>query len=191
MSVYKELNDIELMEKISKYDSRAIEELYNRYSALLYTLIKKISNNEKLAENILVKVFAIVWRKIDHFESAQGNVYGWLVTLARNCAVDELRRSRSVVGKLDDYDDDYENFFIIPEISPKTDKLDFETATRFKDNVETALSRLTDAQKYVIHLAYYEGYNLEEIADKLNIPVETVRNKISTAIQNLKDQLST
>jgi len=179
------------MEKISKYDSRAIEELYNRYSALLYTLIKKISNNEKLAEDILVKVFAIVWRKIDHFESAQGNVYGWLVALARNCAVDELRRSRSVVGKLDDYDDDYEDFFIIPEISSKTDKLDFETATRFKASVETALSRLTDAQKYVIHLAYYEGYNLEEIADKLNIPVETVRNKISTAIQNLKDQLST
>lgn len=191
MSVYQELNDIELMEKISKYDSRAIEELYNRYSALLYTLIKKISNNEKLAEDILVKVFAIVWRKIDHFESAQGNVYGWLVALARNCAVDELRRSRSVVGKLDDYDDDYEDFFIIPEISSKTDKLDFETATRFKASVETALSRLTDAQKYVIHLAYYEGYNLEEIADKLNIPVETVRNKISTAIQNLKDQLST
>lgn len=191
MNSYQELNDIELMEKISKYDSRAIEELYNRYSALLYTLVKKISNDEKLTEDILVKVFSIIWRKIDHFESAQGNVYGWLVTLTRNYAVDQLRRSRMVAGQLDDYDDDYEDFFILPTLSPKTDKIDFETAQRFKPSVETALSRLTDAQKYVIHLAYYEGYNLEEIADKLNIPVETVRNKILTAMQNLKDQLST
>lgn len=102
-----------------------------------------------------------------------------------------ITKIKNGCSQLDDYDDDYEDFFILPTLSPKTDKIDFETAQRFKPSVETALSRLTDAQKYVIHLAYYEGYNLEEIADKLNIPVETVRNKILTAMQNLKDQLST
>ena len=55
--------------------------------------------------------------------------------------------------------------------------------------VEGALEKLSDAQKYVIHLGYYEGYTLNEIADLLNIPLETVRKKVMMAIRNLKDHL--
>lgn len=69
------------------------------------------------------------------------------------------------------------------------DTLDIKTAFKVKDKVEKALARLTDAQKYVIHLAYYDGYTLDEIADKLNIPVETVRTKVLTAMHSLRDNL--
>ena len=63
------------------------------------------------------------------------------------------------------------------------------TALKIKPKIEEALEKLTDAQKYVIHLSYYEGYTLNEIAEKLNIPIETVRMKINAALHNLKDNL--
>ena len=177
------------MKKISTYDSRAIEELYNRYSPILYTLIKKIAPSEEVAEELLSNVFTIIWKKSDKFDFKSGNVYTWLITLARNRAVDHLRRTRSINSDIEKYDEDYEDYFILPTLSKKIDKVDYQTALSFRPIMEKALSRLTDAQKYVIHLAYYEGYSLEEIADKLNIPVETVRTKIMTALKNLQEHL--
>lgn len=189
LSKYVELTDIELMQRISKYDSRALEELYERYNDLLYTLVKKIAPDELTAENLLVEIFAIIWKNIEKFDFETGNVYTWIVTLARNRAVESLRRSRDSSSTLDFYDDDFENLYIIPYLSRDIDTLDIKTAFKVKDKVEKALARLTDAQKYVIHLAYYDGYTLDEIADKLNIPVETVRTKVLTAMHSLRDNL--
>ena len=84
--------DIELMQRVSSNDSKALEVFYNRYSSLLYTLIKKIVSEEKTAEDILSEIFVIIWRKVDQFDFNTGNVYTWLVTLARNKAVDSLKR---------------------------------------------------------------------------------------------------
>ena len=58
-----------------------------------------------------------------------------------------------------------------------------------KLNIEKALSKLTDAQKYVIHLSYYEGYTQNEISEKLKIPLLTVKSKVKIALNNLKDNL--
>ena len=67
------------------------------------------------------------------------------------------------------------------------DSLDFNTAFTIKPKIEKSLAKLTDTQKYVLHLAYYEGYTIDEIADKLNVPVETVRGKVMTALHSLRD----
>ena len=189
MSKYVELTDLELMQRISKYDSRALEELYERYCDLLYTLIKKIAPDEVTAESILVEVFAIIWKNIEKFDFETGNVYTWIISLARNRAVESLRRNRDSTSTLDFYDEEYEQKFIIPFLSKDIDTLDIKTAFKVKDKVEKALARLTDAQKYVIHLAYYDGYTIDEIAEKLNIPVETVRTKVLTAMHSLHDNL--
>ncbi len=191
MSKFKALTDLELMQEIANFESRALEELYERYSPLLYTIIKKISPDEQTTRQILIEVFVIIWRKISKFDFASGNVYTWLVTLTRNKSVDHLRRTRTSLNSLDFYDDEYEDFYIVPTFAQDIDSLDLETVMTIKPKVERALSKLTDTQKYVLHLAYYEGYTIDEIADKLNVPVETVRSKILTALQNLKDYLIT
>jgi RNA polymerase sigma-70 factor (ECF subfamily) len=190
MSRFKELTDLELMREIASFESRALEELYERYSSLLYTVIKKIAPDQKTAEKILVELFVIIWRKVDKFDFTHGNIYCWLVTLARNKAVDTLRRGRSSSNTTQFYDEDFENYFIIPTLPQDIDSLDLKTVTALKPKIEKALSRLTDTQKYVLHLAYYEGYTIDEIADKLNVPIETVRSKVLTALQNLKDNLN-
>ena len=189
LSKFKEMSDLELMREISRYESRALEELYDRYSPLLFTLIKKIAPNQTIAEDILADVFVIIWRKISKFDFNTGNVYTWLVTLARNKAIDFVRRERTAGQTVQLYDDEYEDYFIIPTFDKSIDSLDFKTATALKPNIERALSKLTDTQKYVLHLAYYEGYTIDEIADKLNVPIETVRLKVMNALHSLRDYL--
>ena len=189
MSKYKEFSDIELMQEIANFESRALEELYDRYSQLLYTIIKKIAPNKTAADQILTDVFVIIWRKAGKQESKIDNVFSWLVTLARNKAIDSLRRGRSAATTLQAYNDEYEDYFILPTFPPDMDNLDFNTAFSLKPKIEKALSKLTDTQKYVLHLAYYEGYTIDEIADKLNVPIETVRNKVMTALMSLRDHL--
>ena len=189
MSKFKDVSDLELMHEISQFESRALEELYDRYSSLLYTIIKKISPDQVTVEQILIEVFVIIWRKAQKFDFNSGNVYAWLVTLTRNKAVDTLRRERLADGAVQFYDDDYENYFILPAFAKEMDTLDFHTALTIKPKIEKSLSKLTDTQKYVLHLAYYEGYTIDEIADKLNVPLETVRGKVMTALFSLRDYL--
>ena len=192
--------DIELMQRVSSNDSKALEVLYNRYCSLLYTLIKKIVREEKTAEDILSDIFVIIWRKAGQFDFNSGNVYTWIVTLARNKAVDSLKRLRVPENNLparqsggnqdvEIYNDAYENRYIIPHLSNYIDPLDIRTAFSIRDDVESALNKLTDAQQYVIYLAYYEGLTQKEIADKLNIPLPTVKSKIKIALGNFRENL--
>lgn len=188
MTVNTATTDIELMQRVASNDSKALEALYNRYSSLLYTLVKKMVTDENLAEEVLTDVFVIIWRKVNLFDFKTSNVYTWLVTLARNKAADSARRSRGG-GDLPNYTDEFENKYILPRLSPVIDPLDIKTALGIKSNIEGALNKLTDAQQYVIYLAYYEGLTQKEIAAKLNIPVPTIKSKIKIALNNLKDYL--
>lgn len=190
MSVkYSDFSDSELMQKVSQLDSRALEALYNRYSPILYTLVKKIVGDQKLAESVLVDVYVLIWTKIGFYNQDSGNAYCWLINLARNKAVDTLRRAKPDQFENYEYTDEYENYFIIPRLSPEIDPLDLATALQIKGNIEEALHKLTDAQQYVIYLAYYEGLSQNEIAAKLKIPVQTVKSKVQIALTNLKDNL--
>jgi RNA polymerase sigma-70 factor (ECF subfamily) len=189
LNTYSSQTDIELFQKIITGDSLALEALYDRYSPLLYTIIKKIVVKEEIAEEILSDVFEIIWKKTDQFNISTENVYAWSVTLSRNKAIDYVRRNRIPNPLAEQYDEEYENNFIIPKLSLKIDSLDYETAKKVKVNIEKALSKLTDAQKYVIHLSYYEGYTQKEISEKLKIPLSTVKSKVKIALNNLKDNL--
>ncbi|MCF8263564.1 MAG: sigma-70 family RNA polymerase sigma factor [Melioribacteraceae bacterium] len=177
------------MEKVKARESRALEELYERYSPLIYTLVKKILGDIDLTNKTLIEIFTIIWRKAEKSSAAKGNIYAWLIQLTRNKAVDIARRSRDNEFSQVPYDDEYEDFFIIPTFSEKMDSLDIATAMEIRLNIEKALAKLTDTQKYVIHLAYYDGFTLDEISKKLSLPVETLRTKVMTALHALRDNL--
>jgi RNA polymerase sigma-70 factor, ECF subfamily len=182
------LTDAEIMLKVAGYDSKALEQLYDRYSPILYTLIKKIVTEKESAEEILSDVFVIVWRQIDQFDFKTNNVYTWLVTLARNKAIDVLNRK---VGKLmPEYDDEYEKEHIVPKLSPEIQALELKEVMHKKEKLEKALNGLTDAQKYVLDLSYYGGMDLAEIAGKMNIPAGTVKSKLQVAFGNLMQKVS-
>ena len=189
MSVNTPSTDSELMQRVHVNDSKALEALYNRYSPLLYTLIKKIVIDEEVAKDVLSDVFVIIWRKIDLFDFNSNNAYTWIVTITRNKAIDTIRRAKNS-SEMVPYSEEYENKEIIPKLSQTFVPLDLEAANKIKDGIEAALDKLTDAQQFVINLAYYEGLTQKEIAERLKIPVPTVKSKIKIALSNLKDNLN-
>jgi len=131
----------------------------------------------------------IIWRKVNHFDFEDGNVYTWLITLARNKAVDTIRVKRTGV-ETQPYSDEYENKFILPVLKPGGKTIELKDALNKTVKIQKAMEELTDAQQYVIHLAYFEGLTESEIAAKLNIPISTVKSKIRIALTNLKENLS-
>jgi RNA polymerase sigma-70 factor (ECF subfamily) len=182
------MTDGELMLKVAGYDSNALEELYGRYSPFLFTLINKITGDRESAGQILSDVFVIVWQKIERFDFKSNNVYTWLVLLARNKAIDAIKRRENPAG-LPDYNDEYENAHIIPKLAEYIAPLELEKIDSKKDGITDALNKLTDAQKYVVELAFYNGLKEDEIAKKLNIPVPTVKSKIQVILTNLHKKL--
>lgn len=182
------LTDAEIMQKVAGYDSKALEQLYDRYAPILYTLIKKIIPEKATSEEVLSEVFVIVWRQIDQFDFEKNNVYTWLLTLARNKAIDVLNRNSG--KQMQDYNDKYEKENIIPKLSPEIEPLELQDVMNKKDMLVKALGSLTDAQKYVLELSYYGGMDQEEIAAKLNIPAVTVKSKLQVAFGNLMKKVS-
>lgn len=182
------LTDAEIMLKVAGYDSKALEQLYDRYAPILYTLIKKIVTEKETAEEVLSEVFVLVWRQIDQFDFKTNNVYTWLITLARNKAIDVVNRKG---GKLlPEYDEDYEKEFILPKLSSEIEPIELSAVMNKKEKIEKAMASLTDAQKYVLELSYYGGMDQAEIAGKLNIPTVTVKSKLQVAFGNLMKKVS-
>lgn len=189
MKSYKDLTDIELFIKIEKYDPHALEEVYSRYSTILFPLISRIISDRQIAEKILIDVFISLWRKIDLFNFESGNTYSWLIALARNKAVHVIREKHSAQKDESMTEEEYDDFYIIPDLDDGIDALDLTSAIKKRFDVEEASRKLTEAQKYVLYLSYYDAFTVNEIADKLNIPITTIRSKIMISLHSLKDYL--
>ena len=124
----------------------------------------------------------------DRFDINSGNLYSWLINLSRNKALDFIRREKSLIT--DEYNDEYENVFIIPTISTLIPSNDLDKTFSNREKIYSAVHNLTEAQQYVLSLAYYDGLTESEIAKKLNIPLLTVKSKIRVALNSVKENLA-
>jgi RNA polymerase sigma-70 factor, ECF subfamily len=180
--------DSELLLKVAGYDIEALESLYDRYSPVIYSFIKKMVSEKELAENILADVFKILWNRIDDFDFRVNNVFTWMVTLARNKSIDVLKRNK-VNCNLPPYDDEYERLNIVPDLSLEIEALELFEVMKLKNNIEEGFDKLTDAQRFVLNLVYFEGMSETEIAEQLHIPAPTVRSKLQVAMNSLYEKL--
>lgn len=181
------LTDAEIMLKIAGYDSKALELLYNRYAPILNALTKKIIPNQELAEEVLSEVFVIILKQIDQFDYKSSDVYTWLVTLTRNKAIDAMKRAQGKEKRM--YTEEYEKEEIIPKLSPEIKAVEFADVVGMRDKIETAIKSLSDAQKYVLDLSFYEGLDENMIAERLKIPVSSVKSKLRLANASLMKQI--
>lgn len=183
-----ELNDIELFKRILNKDSKALEALYDRYSPVLFTFIKRIVNDTAIADGVLADVFVIIWQKTSKLNFEHHNPYAVLINLCRNKALDTLRRAQNI--ELPEYTGDFEDEFILPKLSIHTPQNDLSKILPNREKIQFAIHSLTEAQQYVISLAYYDGLTESDIAAKLNIPLLTVKSKIRVALNSIKENLA-
>jgi len=181
------LTDAEIMLKIAGYDAKALEQLYDRYAPMLYALTKRIIPNQELAEEVISEVFVIILKHIDQFDYKSNDVYTWLVTLTRNKAIDAMKRGQGKEKRT--YTEEYEKEEIIPKLSPEIKAMEFADVVGMKDKIQVAFNSLTDAQKYLLDLSYYEGLDENVIAERLKIPVSSVKSKLHLANSNLMKEI--
>jgi RNA polymerase sigma-70 factor (ECF subfamily) len=175
--------DRELADRLKERDPRAMADLYDRYGRLAYVLIYRIVRNVGVAEDLLQETFLRVWNRIQAFDSEKGALGPWVLTVARNRAIDYLR---SVDGRL------AQNAFEIDAREHPSLFANLETEILSSDrarNLKKAFEKLNANQKLVIELAYYEGLSQSEMASRMKQPLGTVKTWVRGALKALREEL--
>lgn len=143
-------------------------------------VINTIVNNIDDAENLLQDAFVKVWKNIHRYDQSKGRLFTWLITICRNTALNFLR-SHENTRKTAIQDS---------EESVSTSGLIASPAETDHIGITNLVSKLDDKHKAVINLIYFWGYTQQEVAEKLNLPLGTVKTRTRAALQLLKTQLT-
>lgn len=182
----KPFSDAELMARIAQRDKRALEELYDRYSASAMGLALKMMGERNSAEEIVQEAFWRVWKRAATFEIQRGQFSAWLFGIVHNLVVDEMRRRRVRPNTISTDTDD-ESIMELPDREMDVAETAFARVTG--EQVRSALASLPEAQRRVIELAYFEGFTHQEIAARLNEPIGTIHTRARLALQKLREML--
>lgn len=178
--------ETELMRRIKAKDADALAQLYDSYNRLLFGMILSIVKTRTEAEDVLQEVFIKIWQKADTFKEGRGNVFSWLVTLARNRAIDRIRSKgyKTQLKASANIDE--------PNVRLEGDNYDPLETTIFSDRakiVKNALQEIPEKESRVLKVAYYRGLTQSEISDNLDIPLGTVKTRMRQGMIKLKDIL--
>jgi RNA polymerase sigma-70 factor (ECF subfamily) len=176
-------DDRELAERLKRRDQRAVGDLYDRYGRIAYSLIYRIVKDTGIAEDLTQETFLRVWNRAAAFDTEKGSLGAWVMTVARNRAIDYVRsvqgRMRENVYELDASD----NPVLFTTIEGNI--LNSDRARRLKQ----AFEALNANQRMVIEMAYYEGLSQTEMADRIKQPLGTVKTWCRTALLKLREEL--
>ena len=175
--------DATLMQQLLRRDVSAFEELYERHSRIVYSLVLRILRQGSTAEEVVQDVFLQLWRNSARYDVSRPFV-PWLLTLARNRALDHLRLKSE---RQRQREEQTEEFPQIASAAPEYEKALDEG--RRAERVRALIGTLPLAQKKAIQLAYFEGLSHSEIAASLNEPLGTVKSWIRNGLMRLKEGL--
>jgi RNA polymerase sigma-70 factor (ECF subfamily) len=181
---YEAATDDALIVAIERRDNRALEALYDRYGDYVYSICLRMVRDVQLAEDLTQEVFLRVWRRPDLYDQSRGRFLTWLLSVARNRAIDE-RRSRGRRFKHEQPPSLAAEEMLAAV--PSTD--DGEDPAVLSDErvvIQRALSHLPPDQRTAIQLAYFGGYTQQEIATGLRQPLGTVKTRIRLGLQKLR-----
>ncbi|MBD2496122.1 sigma-70 family RNA polymerase sigma factor [Nostoc sp. FACHB-280] len=174
--------DVLLITKIAQKDQSALSALYDRYGKIIYAIAFKSLKSPEESEEVVLDVFAQVWRIAERYDTQKGRVDTWLFTIARSRILDRLRKlQRTHVSTTFSLD--------TTEIQPKADNIDlFESVfiAERRSRVIAAMKKLPDEQRLVIELAYYQGLTQSQIAEVTGVSLGTVKTRIRLGLKKLQ-----
>lgn len=185
-SMVRNEDDVRLLVRIKEGDQAAFAQLYDRYAPLLYSMVLRIVRETTEAEDVLQEIFLTIWNKASSFDEAKGSVYTWIVTIARRKAIDRLR-SKEIVNRDERLHDDAVTG--IPDAAYMTNPLNAAIGNEYEALMRTALATLSDEQRTVIEMSYYEGYTQEQISQRLHVPLGTVKTRMRQGLIKLREYL--
>jgi RNA polymerase sigma-70 factor (ECF subfamily) len=179
---YSDFPDEALLALAAHEDEGALAELYDRYGRPAYGLALRIVRDPALAEDAVQEAFLTLWRTAKSFRSDRAKPSTWILTLVHRRAVDVVRREeRRRAAPLETSEE--------PEAyGPATDE-EIELTDR-RRIVQEALRQLPDDQREALELAYYGGLTQSELAERLSVPLGTIKSRMFTGLRRLRDLLA-
>jgi len=175
-------SDGDWAERLRSRDPQALAELYDRYGRAAYSLILRVVRDAAIAEDLVQETFLRVWNRAQGLDSERGSVGAWLMTVARNRAIDYLR---SAAGR-------ERNSVDVEETSHPSLFTDMEPAILASDKtrrVKAAMEKLSENQRTAMELAYFEGLSQSEMAERMGQPLGTIKTWVRTALKSLRAEL--
>ncbi len=169
---------VELLGRVAARDRAAFEALYRATSAKLYGVILGILLRRSLADEALQETYSRIWEKAADFDAERGSAIAWMAAIARNRALDDLRR-----GKAAPVTDMPEGFDVAAESETALEGL--EQSERLKALID-CLSRLEAEKREAVLLAYYRGYSREALSTRYGRPVATIKTWLHRSIIQLR-----
>ncbi|WP_031528629.1 RNA polymerase sigma factor [Dyadobacter crusticola] len=165
----------ELVLALKRNEKVAFDFLYDHYSGALFNIISKTLRDEEKAADVLQESFVKIWKNIASYNPEKGRLFTWIMNIARNGAIDAVRVEgrKPAMGDIDD-------------VAVRNEKDAYEDLQTTSSEMKAIIDMLRPERKILIDMAYFQGYTHEEISEELSIPLGTVKSRIRTALQELK-----
>jgi RNA polymerase sigma-70 factor (ECF subfamily) len=175
-----DLSDADLFEQMKQRKSEALQVLYDRYAQIVYSLFLRTARDPATAEDLVQELFLRVWNRAQQFNPQKGSLGVWILSIARNMAVDHARsagaRFSAKVRPIEEVD-------YRPDLDHNKQQYSSIDDVR---TVQAAFSYLSLEQKQVLELAYFEGLSQSEIAARLSEPLGTVKSWTRSALTRMR-----
>jgi RNA polymerase sigma-70 factor, ECF subfamily len=176
-------DDADLAAKLRARDPRAMATLYRRYGKAAYSLILHMVRDRAAAEDLVQETFFRIWNSARSFDSQRGALGPWILTVARNRAIDHLRSASGRTAAGPWKPSPWEPTGLFTQIEDSA--LSIDRLRRLK----AAFEELPPDQRTVIELAYFEGLSHAEMAERIEQPLDTVKTWVRTALKTLRQDL--
>ena len=173
---------LKLLRAMADGDQCALHFLYEQTHRMVFTLIVRITLNRETAEEVTLDVFYDVWRKASTYDPANGSVVGWIMKQARSRAIDRLRFDQRK-KRVNTYPHD---------LRPTTDIVDPQQACLFEEQsrlLRDSLTALSTEERTAIEIAFFSELTYEQTASQLNQPLGTVKTRIRSGLEKLREAL--
>ena len=171
-----------LLQAVSQGDHTAFEQVFDRVSAQVLGVIRRVLRDPAQSEEVGQEVLLEVWRTAARFEPERGSAATWILTMAHRRAVDRVRSAQSA--------SDREVKVAQRDHTPDYDVVLEQVESRLElEQVRRCLDALTALQRQSVTLAYYGGHTYREVAEALEVPLGTVKTRMRDGLIRLRDCL--
>ncbi len=180
---HRHLSDEALVALVARGDESALGELYDRVGRVAYGIAYRVLRDDRLAEDAVQEGFLAVWRSAATFRAERAKASTWIVTLVHRRAVDIVRREER--RRAEPLESETR-----PDAADPTGSAEDVAWLGFeRDRVQNALRSLPDTQREAIELAYYGGYSQSELAERLGVPLGTIKSRMFAGLARLREVL--
>jgi RNA polymerase sigma-70 factor (ECF subfamily) len=172
-------DDYELMRRISRQDEAALSALYERYGGAVYSLALRVTQLVELAEEVTQDTMLKIWNHPERWDPHKGRLLVWLLTVTRHAAIDRLRGEKRQPDLAGTPVEDMENILGTRAL---VDDPDWQNGRLLR----RLMGDLPAEQSTVIELAFFQGYSHTDIAEKLRLPLGTVKTRVRLGLQKLR-----